>query len=73
MYIGAVLLCQAYFSPLTLFPVLMPSPCLVLEVLQKLKALVLTMKLLMQRLAKQLGMMAGSIVLDRARIPKRDI
>ena len=37
MYIGAVLLCQAPFAHPTLFPVLMPSPCLVLKILRKLK------------------------------------
>ena len=73
MYRGAVLLCQAYFAHPTLFPVLMPSFCLVLKILQKLKALVLTTKLLMQRLEKQLGMMAESTVPARAKIPNQDI
>ena len=71
MYIGVVLLCQAYFAPLTLFLVHMPSPCLVLKILQKLKALVLMTKLLMQRLGKQLGMIAENTVPARVKIPKQ--
>jgi len=60
MYIGAILLSHAYFTLLTLFPVLMLSPCLVLKVLQKLKALVLMMKLLMQKLpSSEAGELAG--------------
>ena len=68
MYIGVVLLCQAYFTHLTLFSVPTPSFCLVLKILQKLKALVLMMKLLMQKLRNQLRMMTGHIVLVEAKI-----
>ena len=69
MYIGVVLLCQAYFAHPTLFPVLIPNLCLVLKILQKLKALVLMMKLLMQKLGNQPGMTAGRIVPAEAKIP----
>jgi len=69
MYIGVVLLCQAHFAHHTLFPVLIPNLCLVLKILQKMKALVLMMKLLMQKLGNQPGMMAGRIVPAQAKIP----
>ena len=60
MYIGVVLLCQAHFAHHTLFLVLMPNLCLVLKILQKLKALVLMMKLLMQKLpSSEAGELAG--------------
>ena len=73
MYVGVVLLCQASSAHPTLFPVLMPSPCLVLKILQNLKALVLMTKLLMQRLGKELRMMAESTVPARAKIPNQGI
>ena len=73
MYIGVVLLCQAYFTHPILFRVLMPNLCLILKILQKLKALVLMMKLLMQKLGNQPGMMVEHIVPAEAKIPVRVI
>ena len=69
MYIGVVLLFQAYFAHPILFRVLMPNFCLILKILQKLKALVLMMKLLMQKLGNQPWMMTGHIVPGEARTP----
>ena len=68
MYIGVVLLFQAYFAHPILFRVLMPNFCLILKILQKLKALVLMMELLMQRLGNQPRMMTGHIVPAEAKI-----
>jgi len=73
MYIGVVLLFQAYFAHPISFRVLMPNLYLILKILQKLKALVLMMKLLMQKLRNQPGMMTGHIVPVEAKILMRVI
>ena len=68
MYIGVVLLFQAYFAHPILFRVLMLNFFLILKIRQKLKDLVLMMKLLMQKLGNQPWMMTGHIVLVEAKI-----
>ena len=68
MFIGVVLLCQAYFTRLISFRVLITHLCLILKILQNLKALVLIMKLLMQKLESRLEMKTGRIVLVEARV-----
>ena len=59
------------FRPSYLVPSAHAQPLPGFEDLQKLKALVLTTKLLMQRLGKQLGMMAENRVLARVKIPRQ--
>jgi len=73
MFIGVILLCQAYFAYPISFQVLITNLCLILKILQRLKALVLMMKLLMQNLRNQLGMMTGHIVPVEAKILMRVI
>ena len=68
MFIWVVLLCQAYFAHLISFRVLITHLCLILKILQNLKALVLIMKLLMQKLQGRLEMKTGRIVLVEARV-----
>ena len=62
MCIGVVLLFQAYLAHPILFRVLMLNFFLILKIRQKLKDLVLMMKLLMQKLGNQPWMMTGHIV-----------
>ena len=72
MYIGAALLCQAYIAPLSLFLALMPGLCQILKTLRTSKALILTTRLIMQKLGKQLEMMrVGSVALAQAEVPER--
>ena len=66
MFIGVVLLCQAYFARLISFRVLITHLCLILKILQNLKALVLIMKL-----QSRLEMRTGWIVLVEARVLAR--
>jgi hypothetical protein len=68
MLIGVVLLCQAYFSHPILFRVLITNLCLILKILQKLKALVLMMRLLMQKLQNQLEVVTRQIIPIEVRI-----
>ena len=71
MFIGVVLLCQAYFAHHISFRVLRTHLCLILKILQNLKALVLIMKLLMQKLQSRLEMKTWRIVLVEARVLAR--
>ena len=71
MFIGVVLLCQAYFAHLISFRVLITHLCLILKILQNLKALVLRIKLLVQKLQSRLEMKTGRIVLVEARVLAR--
>ena len=57
-----VLLCQVYFAHPISFRVLMPNLYLILKILHKLKALVLMMKLLMQKLRNLVGMISGRMI-----------
>ena len=68
MYIGVVLLCQAYFARLISFRVLITNLYLILKILQKLKALVLMMRLLMQNLRNRLEMKTGRIALVEPKV-----
>ena len=71
MFIGVVPLCQAYFARLISFRVLITHLCLILKILQNLKALVLIMKLLVQKLQSRLEMKTGRIILVEARVLAR--
>ena len=71
MFIGVVLLCQAYFARLISFRVLITHLCLILKILQNLKVLVLIIKLLVQKLQSRLEMKTGRIVLVEARVLAR--